>query len=174
MDPWDPNDPKFYDKRSRHRFTVNGVTNEKVQRKRKHVEIKLKKGLREAGFDSCEICDWKPPKYIHEETDIFMLDYHHVLPVKWGGESNMNNMLLLCPTCHRMADFLSRKHLYYHERSILFQELKSMVADPKNWKPTHVKRITIPPYDTKMTQKENIIRQLAEIEEIQKSCPVVS
>lgn len=43
--------------------------------------------------NACMICGW----------DI-STDVHHITPVRHGGSNNLNNLIVLCPNHHRMAD----------------------------------------------------------------------
>ena len=50
------------------------------------------------------------------------LHYHHIVPVSDGGNGNTDNIILLCPNCHKMAhaglisDDELRKHTYTKEQ----------------------------------------------------------
>lgn len=44
---------------------------------------------------SCMICNW----------DEAPCDTHHILPKREGGQMTLENGIILCPNCHRMADF---------------------------------------------------------------------
>jgi endogenous inhibitor of DNA gyrase (YacG/DUF329 family) len=50
----------------------------------------------------CEICHW----------DICARDLHHIVSIRTGGTHNINNLVTLCPNCHRMAH---RKLLSEHD-----------------------------------------------------------
>lgn len=56
----------------------------------------------------CALCGWqmwKTPFFFrgkYYETN--GLEIHHILPVKDGGSSEWNNLILLCPNCHKAAD----------------------------------------------------------------------
>lgn len=41
----------------------------------------------------CEICGW----------DKTTRDNHHIIPVSEGGKNTLNNLIVLCPNCHRMT-----------------------------------------------------------------------
>ncbi|MDW1578888.1 PIN domain-containing protein [Vibrio sp. Vb2880] len=55
--------------------------------------------LEQQGIDSneCEACGFR------FEGDKNMLEIHHVLPLSKGGSDSTDNMVLLCPNCHRTA-----------------------------------------------------------------------
>lgn len=52
----------------------------------------------------CEICKW----------NVTSCDVHHVVPVYQGGKDVLNNLITLCPNCHRMAhrNLLSQDNLF--------------------------------------------------------------
>jgi 5-methylcytosine-specific restriction endonuclease McrA len=41
-------------------------------------------------------------------------DVHHIIPVSEGGKNEINNMITLCPNCHRLAhrNLLSKEKLF--------------------------------------------------------------
>ena len=50
----------------------------------------------------CEVCGWTPPPG-HES----ILELHHILPVSKGRTGERRNLILLCPTHHRLAHRVS-------------------------------------------------------------------
>jgi 5-methylcytosine-specific restriction endonuclease McrA len=36
------------------------------------------------------------------------LQAHHIVPARAGGEDHGRNLIVLCPTCHTIADHLNR------------------------------------------------------------------
>jgi len=49
----------------------------------------------------CEICGYPG-----------MIEVHHILPVKFGGNGKMDNLMLLCEKCHADAHgHIKRKYL---------------------------------------------------------------
>lgn len=48
---------------------------------------------RKAFGDACMICGWD----VH-------VDVHHIIPMRHGGTNNIDNLIVLCPNHHRMAD----------------------------------------------------------------------
>lgn len=44
---------------------------------------------------NCEICSWNDAPR----------DSHHILPVSKGGKSTIDNLISLCPNCHRKAHY---------------------------------------------------------------------
>lgn len=47
----------------------------------------------------CEVCSWTPPQGVNGRG----LNAHHIVPVSMGGRTDQWNMIVLCPTCHRLA-----------------------------------------------------------------------
>ena len=54
---------------------------------------RLKNLLKQQGIDKCELCGYDR-----------VLDIAHVIPKVKGGKLLLNNVLLLCPNCHRLFD----------------------------------------------------------------------
>lgn len=54
----------------------------------------------------CAICHWSipewMPQYSHKET-MHGLNYHHIIPSAEGGSSSLDNVIVLCPNCHKAA-----------------------------------------------------------------------
>ena len=52
---------------------------------------------------SCMRCNWQEgPR-----------DVHHIIPITQGGQNDKNNLIVLCPNCHRLAhrNLLSKEEL---------------------------------------------------------------
>lgn len=64
----------------------------------------------------CAICGWSASRYSHID-DIEYRSYgchaHHIVPVREGGTDEYENLILLCPNHHKMADMglISREEL---------------------------------------------------------------
>ena len=66
-----------------------------------------RKQLRSWSGGACECCGFKPPVWLTAIGHSF-LQVHHVIPVSQGGYTHMNNIVLLCPTCHKFAHGVKR------------------------------------------------------------------
>ncbi|CAH7245263.1 e14 prophage; 5-methylcytosine-specific restriction enzyme McrA (fragment) [Vibrio chagasii] len=53
---------------------------------------------------TCEIC-YKPAPFIRKTDNTPYLEVHHKLPLAQGGPDTVDNVLALCPNCHRQAHF---------------------------------------------------------------------
>jgi 5-methylcytosine-specific restriction endonuclease McrA len=62
--------------------------------------------------NKCMICGW----------DI-SIDVHHIVPIRSGGTNNIDNLIVLCPNHHRMADMklISRDELTDTTRAAIAQ-----------------------------------------------------
>lgn len=66
----------------------------------------------------CDICDL-------EYEDI--LEIHHILPLKKGGDNSLENISCLCPTCHSLAHkYIS---FYNHDDNNSLIKLKNWIND---------------------------------------------
>jgi 5-methylcytosine-specific restriction endonuclease McrA len=50
----------------------------------------------------CEHCGFDPPV-------ISLLHAHHIIPVSCGGADRPENMIVLCPTCHAIAHYVTQR-----------------------------------------------------------------
>lgn len=66
---------------------------------------------------SCSICNW------NEST----CDIHHIIPVKNGGSNLSNNLIIVCPNCHRVIHTTNKY-------SIEFLQSLSVEKTFSNWK----------------------------------------
>lgn len=64
--------------------------------------------IKRAGL-KCSMCNW-------DETS---LDIHHIVERKNGGTNDMNNLIAVCPNCHRKA----------HEKKYTKEQLKERTLD---------------------------------------------
>ena len=80
-------------------------------------------------YDSkCAVCGWHLPTSIHHHQR--GCDFHHIIPVCDGGSNTEDNLILLCPNCHREAHagFISRERLL---RLTFTKEEARMIAEAK-------------------------------------------
>jgi len=54
----------------------------------------------------CAICSWKLPERNPDGTYNKQsgCDIHHIIPYKDKGSESLDNLILLCPNCHKLAD----------------------------------------------------------------------
>lgn len=74
------------------KYLVDAMTIKTSQR----IPVGLKKKIREKHSHKCAICD--------VSGDVVPLELAHVVPISKGGASSENNLILLCPNCHRSFD----------------------------------------------------------------------
>lgn len=77
----------------------------------------------------CEACDfgnlhWCPPRHL--------LDVHHVVPRAIGGSDVASNLIVLCPTCHRVAH-IGRSMTDIEERYRLLQWIELFRSNINCW-----------------------------------------
>lgn len=79
------------------------------------------------GKQRCEHCSWKQP------LNSSILHAHHVVPLACGGADSSSNIIVLCPNCHAIAHYVSRRtntmRTYAGPRTIL--ELREWMAKAK-------------------------------------------
>lgn len=64
---------------------------------RRHgIPFKIKKQLKEQSGNKCNMCG------SHFSSEI--LEIAHIVPLSKGGESNLENLVVLCPICHKQLD----------------------------------------------------------------------
>ena len=66
-------------------------------------------------FDfSCAICGWTLGNWDYGPS--CGNEWHHIVPVSEGGTNNEENLVLLCPNCHKMAHagMITREELQRH------------------------------------------------------------
>lgn len=73
----------------------------------------------------CAVCGYGGPHNMSAST---VLEKHHIVDVQYGGTDNINNLVLLCPNCHRLiTNFLNGKATEYAPTP---EDLKN---NPQNW-----------------------------------------
>lgn len=76
----------------------------------------------------CAVCGWqdrKPVKNAQGRVNLSRgCEIHHIIPVREGGKSEVDNLILLCPNCHKQADWgiITREELRKHQRKARPQE----------------------------------------------------
>ena len=51
----------------------------------------------------CSICGWSESS----------CDIHHIIPKKDGGTDDMNNLIMVCPNCHRICHTINKYSIEY-------------------------------------------------------------
>lgn len=75
-----------------------------------------KQWAKERGMLKCEVCNWHDPLTL----PFFLIESHHIVQHCDGGSNGFENRLLVCPTCHRIADKISKANRNLHlTRSVL-------------------------------------------------------
>ncbi len=88
------------------------------------------------GKACCTACGWQPPIFLTDRHKRTFLAVHHLLPVSDGSLDDVGNLIILCPNCHSLADYLpSIIVLPYGEehRSALIDHLRLLNNDPEEW-----------------------------------------
>ena len=76
----------------------NGHTQAKELRETEgEFSSEIKAAARRNQEGRCRYCDC-------QETHYDKMEFHHVIPVRFGGLSNYENCLMLCQKCHKKAD----------------------------------------------------------------------
>ncbi|MBB1125910.1 HNH endonuclease [Thiospirillum jenense] len=52
----------------------------------------------------CHDCNKDAP-FISKKTNMPFLEVHHIIPLKEGGEDTIDNVVALCPNCHRKRHY---------------------------------------------------------------------
>lgn len=73
----------------------------------------------------CAVCGYGGPHNLSAST---VLEKHHIVDVQFGGTDNINNLVLLCPNCHRLVtNFLNGKATEYAPTP------EDLQNNPQNW-----------------------------------------
>lgn len=90
----------------------------------------------------CEVCGWTPPVVLDPKGEGRGLCVHHVVPVACGGSDEDENLVLLCPNHHAIADNLGRtrsrglegnRYFGPRTREELLETLRRLDVDPDGW-----------------------------------------
>ena len=114
---------KFFSKKIRSNYKKHCLLCKKPERRRQKIidgnvfdisKTTIGKIIKRAKI-GCSICAW----------DEARCDIHHILPKKNGGTNSLDNLIVVCPNCHRKA----------HENKFLKEELilKSIKNILPNW-----------------------------------------
>ena len=84
-----------------------------AKKKRPEFPIDVKKKIIEKTGNRCERCDID----FDEGTTG---EFHHIIPVVFGGDNSIDNCSLLCRNCHRVApNIRSEEHLLIYKHYFL-------------------------------------------------------
>lgn len=118
-------------------------------RQRRNNNSNYKYRLYKMGKNSCEACGWQPPVVLMKNRWCYrglILELHHVVPVASGGVDEPDNLVLLCPNCHRIADILTerkrrdKRHAGPATKEELTGQLQLLSKDPEEWERRFWKR----------------------------------
>ena len=79
----------------RRAFSNHKIISERTKRLKPIRERKLA-----AHEGKCAICGWSAKSPVLRSNGC---ELHHIIPVAEGGTEEWNNIILLCPNCHRLA-----------------------------------------------------------------------
>lgn len=124
--------------------TIDAEAKRKRQSERTCAVNKHKKDLRQQGQTKCEICGWSAPDYLQNMSgrSNFTVNLHHVLPTASGGAEEPENLILLCPNHHAIADLLSGRfnkgrgskiNSFITDKAELIEMLHLIDSDPIKW-----------------------------------------
>jgi len=93
----------------------------------------------------CECCGWRmPAPLVARNPRLFMVAAHHIHAAGRGGGHDGGNLILLCPSCHEIADYLSGERVLRYRISTrveLLDELVLLTTDPDAWERRHEERL---------------------------------
>src|SRR5688572_5844106 len=70
----------------------------------------FRRNVRVRAGNKCEICGYDVPD---------ILEAHHIKPISKGGETDITNMILLCPNCHALCHLCSRVIRDFDQESLM-------------------------------------------------------
>lgn len=101
---------------------------------------RFKSSRKKAGTAHCDVCGWKPPeilRVVRARCVTQMLQAHHVVPVSLGGLDEDSNLVLVCPTCHMIAQAVASHHVQYTMSyvtpSFMLESIRLLIDDPDAW-----------------------------------------
>ena len=97
------------------------VAASKPRRERnKSRSTQFRKNVRMRADNKCEICRYAVPD---------ILEAHHIKPLGKGGDTDITNMILLCPNCHALSHLCSRVIRDFDEESLMYALAEAGVSD---------------------------------------------
>ena len=90
-----------------------------------------------AGVAVCAVCGWHPPTFLSNVHKRTFLAIHHLIPVASGGSDEDENLIILCPNCHALADYLPSIITLPRgpeHREVLIRHLQRLNTDSNDWK----------------------------------------
>jgi predicted HNH restriction endonuclease len=108
---------------------------EAKRRARIYASLDGKKKLRAKNINACQVCGWESPDFLGKT----LLRLHHVFP------GNEDQLVLLCPNCHALADRLGnidrglprRLTVQIASMEELLTSLRDLREKPDDWKSQH-------------------------------------
>lgn len=98
---------------------------------RQTFSFNMHKRLRDANEHRCAVCGWAPPhalSLVHAYgRNPSIIELHHILPVSAGGQNTEENIIVLCPNHHRIADLLASATYIGHARSTGITERETLL-----------------------------------------------
>ena len=71
----------------------------------------------------CAICGWSIPSKIgYHRTHQGGCEVHHIIPVCEGGTEDQDNLILLCPNCHKMAHYGMYSRDYIRQYIVMWSQ----------------------------------------------------
>ncbi len=102
------------------------------------VIAQFKKARKKSDSARCDVCSWEPPavlEWVRKGCVKNLLHAHHCIPLALGGADDDSNLVLLCPTCHALADDIgSHAAALSHRPLDVIESLRLLIAEPLSWK----------------------------------------
>jgi predicted restriction endonuclease len=95
------------------------------------IPAKIAKAVRAAAQDRCQACRFAE-RSGRPGVRGTVLELHHLEPQAHGGKSTAENLVLLCPTCHRIAQDLADDGSFARADQLRFvRKIRRPAAKPK-------------------------------------------
>lgn len=138
-------EPALTSRKTRHKVVVVGQTRLRLLQQDAYQQrvartIKINSWKREQFANKevcCAICGWKPPVFLTKAHIRTFLTIHHMIPSADGGSDDPDNLIILCPNCHSLADYLPSIIVMpsgAERRDALISHLRLLNEDPESWK----------------------------------------